>query len=89
VNLSHAGPAETSDRFGYAEPVPLAELLPDSAPREFTWRAKLTTTQRGAVAHRVASLVTASTTGSNANPPNWQATQYCSAPACCLKQLWA
>lgn len=41
-------------RFGYAEPVPLAKLLPDSAPREFTWRARLTTTQRGANAHRVA-----------------------------------
>jgi hypothetical protein len=39
-------------RFGYAGPVPLAELLPESAPREFTWRAKLTATQRGADAHR-------------------------------------
>jgi len=34
-------------QFGYAEPVPLAELLPDSAPREFTWRARLTATYQG------------------------------------------
>jgi hypothetical protein len=41
-------------RFGYAQPVPLTELLPESAPREFTWRAKLTTTPHGAHAHRAA-----------------------------------
>jgi hypothetical protein len=41
-------------RFGYAKPVPLAEVLPESAPQEFTWRAKLTATQRSADAHRVA-----------------------------------
>ena len=33
-------------RFGSADPVPLAQLLPDSAPREFTWPAKLTITAR-------------------------------------------
>ena len=38
-------------RFGYADPVPLAELLPESAPREFTWPAKLTITWRGPDAH--------------------------------------
>ena len=31
-------------QFGYADPVPLAELLPESAPREFTWTAELRTT---------------------------------------------
>jgi len=41
-------------RFGYAEPVPLAELLPESAPSEHTYRAKLTPTQRGTNAHRKA-----------------------------------
>jgi hypothetical protein len=38
-------------RFGYAEPVPLAELLPESAPSQHTCRAKLTLTQRDANAH--------------------------------------
>ncbi len=38
-------------RFGYTDPVPLAELLPECAPREFTWPAKLTTTWRGPDAH--------------------------------------
>jgi len=38
-------------RFGYAEPVPLAELLPESAPSEHTWRARLTLTQRSPNAH--------------------------------------
>ena len=38
--------AQRPHRFGYAEPVPLADLLPDAAPRELTWRAKLTTTER-------------------------------------------
>jgi hypothetical protein len=33
-------------RFGHTEPVPLTELLPDSALREFTWRARLTATQQ-------------------------------------------
>jgi hypothetical protein len=41
-------------RFGDAEPVPWAELLPESAPCEFTWHAKLTTTQRGTDARRAA-----------------------------------
>jgi hypothetical protein len=31
-------------RFGYATPAPLAQLLPESAPQEFTWTAELTTT---------------------------------------------
>jgi hypothetical protein len=44
-------------RFGYARPVPLAELLPESAPRNFTWRAKLTTTQRGAYARAAGGRV--------------------------------
>ena len=35
-------------RFGYTEPTPLGGLLPGSAPREFTWHAKLTPTQQGA-----------------------------------------
>jgi hypothetical protein len=38
-------------RFGYADPVPLAELLPESAPREYTWPTKLRTTKRSADAH--------------------------------------
>jgi len=33
-------------RFGYADPVPLADLLPDSAPREFIWPAELTLKRR-------------------------------------------
>lgn len=41
-------------RFGYTDPVPLAKLLPDSAPEELTWRARLTTTKWGVDAHRVA-----------------------------------
>ena len=41
-------------RFGYAEPVPLAELLPESAPCEITWDATLTTTRPGADARRAA-----------------------------------
>jgi hypothetical protein len=42
-------------RFGYPEPVPLPKLPPESAPREFTWQAKLTTIRRGADAHRAAA----------------------------------
>jgi hypothetical protein len=38
--------AQRPHRFGYADPVPLAELLPESAPCEFAWPAKLTTTGR-------------------------------------------
>jgi hypothetical protein len=41
-------------RFGYVQPVQLAELRPESAPCEFTWHAKLTTTQRDANARRAA-----------------------------------
>ena len=41
-------------RFGYAEPVPLARLLPQSAPEECEWRAKLTTIQRGPETHAAA-----------------------------------
>jgi hypothetical protein len=41
-------------RFGHAEPAPLGELLPTSAPREFTWDAELTTTQRSADARHTA-----------------------------------
>jgi hypothetical protein len=37
-------PQQRPHRFGYTAPVPLAELLPESAPREFTWVAELTTT---------------------------------------------
>ena len=49
-------------RFGYAEPTPLRELLPESAPREFTWDAELTTTQRdgdarGPAHHHVSVLL--------------------------------
>ncbi|MGO9294539.1 MAG: hypothetical protein ACLP52_11820 [Streptosporangiaceae bacterium] len=33
-------------RFGLAEPIPLAQLLPQSAPREITWPVKLTITSR-------------------------------------------
>jgi hypothetical protein len=35
-------------RFGYAEPRPLSEILPESAPREFAREAKLRTTRRDA-----------------------------------------
>jgi len=45
--------AQRPHRFGYAKPVPLADLLPDSIPQKITWRAKLTTTQRDADADRV------------------------------------
>lgn len=38
--------AQRPHRFGYTEPMPLSELLPDSALREFTWRARLTATQQ-------------------------------------------
>jgi hypothetical protein len=41
-------------RFGYAEPAPLTELLPDSVPREITWHARLTATRQGASEPRVA-----------------------------------
>jgi hypothetical protein len=41
-------------RFGHSEPAPLGELLPTSAPREFTWDAELTTTQRSADARHTA-----------------------------------
>ena len=36
-------------RFGYVEPPPLGALMPAAGPCEFTWRAKLTATQRMAV----------------------------------------
>ena len=38
-------------RFGYAAPEPLATLLPQSAPEEHTWPAKLTTTWRASDTH--------------------------------------
>jgi hypothetical protein len=41
-------------RFGHAEPAPLADILPESAPTEQTWRAKLTPTQRDRSAPREA-----------------------------------
>lgn len=41
-------------RFGYAEPAPLAELLPGCVPSEHTCRAKLTATRRGTDAQRTA-----------------------------------
>jgi hypothetical protein len=31
-------------QFGHTSPVPLAQLVPESAPREFTWAVELTTT---------------------------------------------
>lgn len=37
-------------RFGYTEPIPLARLLPDCAPREFSWHARLAATHQGAEA---------------------------------------
>jgi hypothetical protein len=46
--------AQRPHRFGYVEPVPLAELLPESAPRQVTWPAKLTATRRGTDAHHAA-----------------------------------
>ncbi len=46
--------AQRPHRFGYADPVPLAELLPEAAPCEFTWPVKLTATQRGPDAHHAA-----------------------------------
>jgi len=42
-------------RFGYPGPVPLAELLPESAPREFTWDVRLKATRQDLVAHPAAS----------------------------------
>ena len=42
-------------RFGYSEPVPLAELLPESALREFAWDVRLKATQQDPVAHLAAS----------------------------------
>jgi len=41
--------SERPHRFGYTDPVALAEFLPDSAPREFTWPVNLTVTRRSAV----------------------------------------
>jgi hypothetical protein len=41
--------SERPHRFGTTEPVALARLLPDSAPREVTWPVKLTVTQRKTV----------------------------------------
>lgn len=46
--------AQRPHRFGYAEPVPLAGLLPASTPSEHAWRARLTPTQLGTDAHRTA-----------------------------------
>jgi hypothetical protein len=45
--VGHIEPITRQQRphqFGYTDPVPLAELLPESAPREFTWTAELRTT---------------------------------------------
>jgi hypothetical protein len=44
--------AQRPHRFGYSEPVPLARLLPECAPSEHTFRAKLTPSQQGTNAHR-------------------------------------
>jgi hypothetical protein len=41
--------SERPHRFGSTEPVALAELIPDSAPREVTWPVKLTVTHRTTV----------------------------------------
>lgn len=38
-------------RFAFTDPVPLTDLLAGSAPREFTWPAKLTATRREQDAH--------------------------------------
>ena len=46
--------AQRPHRFGYPEPAPLSDVLPDCALREFRWRAKLTTTQRDGGAHHAA-----------------------------------
>ena len=46
--------AQRPHRFGYAEPVPLDVLLPESAPSKQTCRAKLTLTRRGPDAHPAA-----------------------------------
>lgn len=43
--------AQRPHRFGYPDATPRAELLPESAPREFTWPAKLKSTRQGADAH--------------------------------------
>lgn len=39
--------AQRPHRFGYAKLAPSAELPPDSAPKEYSWRARLTATQQG------------------------------------------
>jgi hypothetical protein len=43
--------AQRPHRFGFAPPMPLARLLPESAPQEFTWPARLTTTWRAPDTH--------------------------------------
>ena len=46
--------AQRPHRFGYPGPVPLAELLPESAPREVTWDVRLKATQQDLVARPAA-----------------------------------